>query len=629
MVGVLPDLAGVGRSFSYRLPPAWADQVTVGTRVRVPLHGRRVAGWVVELDPAVPEGVEPKEVTHNSGMGPPPELVELARWAAWRWAGPLSSFLATASPQRVVRQLPPPPAPGPAGPFGPGQPEGHGSAERRAIEAAVAAALASPGAPVLARFPPLADLVTLAGTWCRGLWEAAGAAVAGGAPVGTVLVLVPGIEVAERLCRALERGGILVARAGTEWDKAAAGWPVVVGSRSAAWSPPGRLAGALVIDAHDQAYREERAPTSVAWEVVARRCARDGAPCLLVSPTPTAELADRFTPWVPPRPVERGGWPPLEVVDRRGADPRTGLLSDTLVRRCLQVLEEHPGTSVSGQWRPVVCVLNRRGRSRLLACGACRELVRCHRCGGSMHQVGPGAAAATLRCRRCGAQRPPLCAECGSTRLANLVPGVSRVREELAALVRCPVAEVAGPPTGPVPQVPVVVGTEAVLHRVRRAALVAFLDFDQHLLAPAYTAAEAAVALLVRAARMVQASPRTEGFPRVLVQTRLADHEVLSAARRGDPGALAQGELEVRRALELPPAAAWALVSGPAAHQAAANVEATVARTGLGAKGVDVVALEGDRWLVRAPGHRLLCDALAATERPRGRLRIEVDPLAL
>ena len=71
------------------------------------------------------------------------------------------------------------------------------------------------------------------------------------------------------------------------------------------------------------------------------------------------------------------------------------------------------------------------------------------------------------------------------------------------------------------------VGTEAVLHRVTEADAVAFLDFDQELLAPRYRAVEEALALLARAARLV--GGRRPGA-RVLVQTRVPNHEVLDAA---------------------------------------------------------------------------------------------------
>jgi primosomal protein N' (replication factor Y) len=43
--------------------------------------------------------------------------------------------------------------------------------------------------------------------------------------------------------------------------------------------------------------------------------------------------------------------------------------------------------------------------------------------------------------------------------------------------------------------------------------------------------------------------------------------------------------------------------------------------------GIELLGPRDDRWLLKAPDHRTLCDALAATPRPPGRLRVEVDPL--
>jgi len=62
-----------------------------------------------------------------------------------------------------------------------------------------------------------------------------------------------------------------------------------------------------------------------------------------------------------------------------------------------------------------------------------------------------------------------------------------------------------------------------------------------------------------------------------------------------------------------------AAVSGQAAAAFVAGLS--------GREGVEVLGPANDRWLLRAADHRTLCDALATTPRPPGRLRIEVDPL--
>src|SRR6185312_2502366 len=130
---------------------------------------------------------------------------------------------------------------------------------------------------------------------------------------------------------------------------------------------------------------------------------------------------------------------------------------------------------------------------------------------------------------RCGRERPLVCLHCHGGTFRAVRPGITRVRDDLAALL--PRTEVASVDTATdaVPDVPVLVGTEAVLHRVAGpVGLVAYLELDQELLAPRARAAEQALWLLVRGARLV------DDRGRLLLQTRLPDHEVVRAARRGD-----------------------------------------------------------------------------------------------
>ncbi len=253
-------------------------------------------------------------------------------------------------------------------------------------------------------------------------------------------MLVPSTGWAERLVARLVRRGVA---ATSDWAQARAGWPVVVGTRASAWAPVPRLAAAVVLDAHDAAYREESAPTYSAVEVLRERARRSAVPCLLVSPIPPVELtAGRDLPTVAlPLPEERAGWPALERVDRRGADPRTGMFSDEFVRLARSVLDD-PSASARG---PLVCVYNRTGGARLLACAHCGELAQCTRCGAA---VARPRDEEMLRCPRCGETRPVVCPHCGRLRMKTLRAGVSRLREELAALLGVEVGEVAGPPPG-------------------------------------------------------------------------------------------------------------------------------------------------------------------------------------
>jgi primosomal protein N' (replication factor Y) len=623
VVRVLPDVVGIDKEFDYLVPDG--IEVGVGDVVRIDLHGRRVGGWVVAVDVEPDPGVALRPLAKRSGHGPAPDLIELAGWAAWRWAGRRAHLLRTASPPGVVRSLRDgrttvDTAAGRAV-SGRGDSigaetiadgvEGADGAPRDAagghgwLEGALAAELA------VLRMPPGADRYPLV---------LAAAADAAGA--GQVLVLCPSADEARALGRRLRRDGIATAivasdgpgaAAAGEWAHAASGSAqAVVGARAAAWAPAPELARVVVLDEHDEGYQQEQAPTWHARDVVIERAARAGARCLLVSPCPSLEALAAVGDGLitVDRGTERAGWPRIEVIDQRDLDPSLGpLFSPSLVE-------------LVRSDRRVVCVLNRTGRARLLTCAACRTLARCEVCDAAVSQVEsatePGTEA--FGCPRCGAERPVICLHCHGAKFKHLRLGVSRAREELEVLAGRPVVEVtAAADTGDVDlaAAPLLIGTEAVLHRVARADAVAFLDFDQELLSTRYRAAEQAMSLLARAARLVMRGGGPDG--RLLVQTRSPDHQVLVAARASDPGRLAESERQLRPVFAMPPAVAMAIVSGEAGP---AFMDALGRPSDLRIDG----PLDG-AWRLRALDHEILCDHLADVARPPGRLRIEVDPL--
>lgn len=571
VVRVLPDEPAIAKTFDYLVPDSFGDQVRVGDRVRIALAGRRVGGWIVALDVDPPAGVTLRPLAKWSGRGPGPELIEMAEWAAWRWAGRPATFLRTASPERVVRGLPN------ARPRRPPS----GAASAGALDHTLTAALSQPRS--LLRLPPSVDPSVVA---------------VAAAARGNALVLCPTAALARTVATGLRTAGVPVAQHPRDWALGAAG-ATVVGTRAAAWAPVGDLAAVVVIDEHDEAHQQEQAPTWHARDVAAERARRAGVPCVLTSPCPSLEALDWGELHTLSRSAERGGWPVVDVVDMRREDPHTGLLPGPLVR----LLRSD---------RRVLCLLNRTGRARLLACAACGELARCERCDAAVTQP----SADELACPRCDTVRPVVCAHCGAGRMKALRQGVTRVRDEIEALVGEPVDEVSGAATGgDAPTTRVVVGTEALLHQVRQADVVAFLDADQELLAPRYRAAEQALGLFARAARLVGDKA---GGGRVVVQTFVPRHEAVQAALHADPARAAAAERERREMLRFPPVTAMAEVSGAAAP---AFID------GLGAPlGVEVLGPSDDRWLLRAVDHRTLCDALAAAERPAGRLRVAVDP---
>ena len=205
--------------------------------------------------------------------------------------------------------------------------------------------------------------------------------------------------------------------------------------------------------------------------------------------------------------------------------------------------------------------------------------------------------------------------------MKNLRAGVSRVREELEALAREPVAELTADVdlgaggTG----TRIVVGTEAALHQLDAADVVAFLDLDQELLAPRYRAAEEAFG---------PAGPGRPPGRRARRRRSAAAPDPPAPATRScrrrciaDPARVAAAEADRRRELAYPPATAMAVVSGPSAP---AWVEAfgsppasrcSARPTVGGCCGPPTTTPSAPPW--------------PRSTRPPGRLRLEVDPLRL
>lgn len=626
---VVTDVAGIDKEFDYLVPPAMEGVLGIGDQVRLQLGPRRVGGWVLALEavtsaPATSKSGTSESVTSESvtsapvtresatsararsgsgaqpgarilrpvakrrGIGPDAAMVDLAGWAAWRWAARRATFLSAASAEHAITRLPRPATRPPAPP------------SRLPIDGP----LPAEGGVHLFRIPPASDPTPI---------------VAGAAQAGPTLVVIPTHARAEVLAGRLRRAGADVALLPGDWEQARAGAGVVVGARAAAWGPCPGLAAAVVIDGHDETLTEEGAPTWSAVSVTAERARRAGVPCLVVSSCPTPELLSLGALHTPDRVAERRGWATVEVIDRRGDDPRLGLYSTRLVNLIRAAGEAGPpGADAVPAGARVACVLNRTGRLRLLACASCGELVRCEQCASAMSSPEPGV----LLCRY-GHRRPTVCACCTSSRLRSLRIGVSRAREDLETLSGQPVGEVTGS-TKVLPDAAVLVGTEALLHRLdptSGVAAVAFVDFDQELLAPRMRAADEALALIAHASRIVRGSAG-----RVLVQTRLPEHPVLQAASAADPALSSDAQIPVRKALGLPPFSSLAIVRGEAASAFSESIRVSAS----GEPDVRVDGPDGDRWMIRAADHRRLCDVLASAGRPpMGTLRVAVDPARL
>lgn len=561
-VRVITEVAAVDRPFDYLLSEA-TDRVGPGDRVRVDFHGRSVRAWVVE---DVPASEDLKTVKKWLGFGPPASELALLRWASERWYSTWSRFLLAASPPRVITSLPAAPSAAPLV-----------QAPLHRFE------------PGVVQLAPTTDPLALV----LGAYE-----VTRQRP-GSLVVLVPTEAWATRLRGRLEQRGCAVASGEDQWDRMRAGWPVVVGARGAALAPVPVVSGAVIIDADDESYRSSASPT---WESVAmlrERCRRDDAPLWCTSMIPSPALLDRGDYQRDQNLI--GGWPRVDVVDRRQSDPHEGVLSEPALRAAHQALAGEEAVAV-------VVILQRLGTGRLLACAACGELARCAQCQQAEEEVGDQVACAAHH-----EARARFCRHCGSTNLRRLRSGVTTLARDVAAQLGRPVSEVTASWDPGAGLERVVVGTEATWQRVRRSGVVIFADYDQYLLAPRESARRSAVNAVGKAGRLV--GSRREGRAGVIVQTRRGDDAVVAALREASFEALIEEDVATAQLLGLAPYGASAEVTGEGAQS---FVE------GLASEFVTVLSAPAG-FVVRAKDAATLSAALREAPRPAAKFRVAVN----
>jgi primosomal protein N' (replication factor Y) len=419
-----------------------------------------------------------------------------------------------------------------------------------------------------------------------------------------MIVVTPSVRRSRSAHGALRRQGVACALIDEDWDRCRS--VTAIGQRSAVFAPLGDVRLVVVVDEHDERLTAEGSPTWNAREVAIERARRAGVPCVLISATPSVDAVHFGGLHRPPRGPERAGWPLIEVIDTAEIDPRERQFPAALIR------------SLRGADR-VAVIAERLGQARIAVCTGCRMTANCERCGAALNRPEPGS----FRCTRCDLERPVICAACGRTRFKNLLLGAQRIAEELPAALGEPVGLVTARHRGDLPAERVLVGTEALLHRLTRAEVVAFVDFDSMLLAPRYRAHERLLGSMAHAARLVGAassaprSPEPSPRGRLVVCTRNGGHPLVAALAARRPVDVIDSESQVRRTLRLPPFGSLARIGGPAGAAFIASIPEDAP--------VEVRA-HREEWLVRAEDRARLLSALGPLDRPSGRLRLQVDP---
>jgi primosomal protein N' (replication factor Y) (superfamily II helicase) len=546
--------------FDYLLPPEMSA-VGVGSVVRVPFGRRRALGVVVGLaetsELPLERLAEPLEALE---AGVPAELVRLALWVAREYCSTPSRGLRLVLPADpgVRKRRSRPRVEHPEIGVSASAPPALLPEQERAVERVVAALDGEAGAE---------RRLLLHGVTGSGKTEVYLAAVEAALARGRgAIVLVPEIGLApQAVARFQARLGDRIAvlhsaltqgQRYDEWRRLRDGEAsVCVGPRSAVFAPVAEL-GLIVIDEeHDPSYKQEGDPCYDARTVARQRAAECGATLLAGTATPRPESWLELPRLELPRRVDGRPMPPVEVLDMRGADPRSGPLHPD----SWAALEE-----VRRAGAKAIVMVNRRGFAPWLTCRSCGRHWGCPNCDVSLI-VHRGAG--RLVCHHCAHAEPlpRACPDCDSTTLSRAGAGTEQVEGLLAErLAPMPVfrldSDVAAgrgaharilaafdaAPSG------VLVGTQMVAkgHDFPQVTLSAILDADATLRFPDFRAGERTFAMV---AQLAGRSGRGEAGGRVIVQTLAPQAASIAAAARHDSAGFLAGEVERRRLLRYPP----------------------------------------------------------------------------
>jgi primosomal protein N' (replication factor Y) (superfamily II helicase) len=220
--------------------------------------------------------------------------------------------------------------------------------------------------------------------------------------------------------------------------------PIVVGPRSALFSPMPDIGLIVMDEEHDPAYKQAQVPRYHARDVARIIARQHRATLLLGSATPDVgtyqrsidgeierlELPERIGPDVHVAGNGHGppalGLPEVEVVDMREElrQENTGIFSRALIDRMRHTLDHQ---------EQVILFLNRRGAATFIQCRSCGHVVECPRCDIPL-VYHPDRRRAL--CHRCGyrEQTPTRCSECGLVTISYYGSGTQRVEREARRL---------------------------------------------------------------------------------------------------------------------------------------------------------------------------------------------------
>ncbi|MDH5700282.1 MAG: primosomal protein N', partial [Nitrospirota bacterium] len=381
------------------------------------------------------------------------------------------------------------------------------------------------------------------------------------------LILAPEVQQAEILAEQLRllgnnqvevyHGHLSTMVRAARWERIQQGdVQVVVGTRSALFLPVQNLGLIWINQEEDPSYKDEHLPYFHAREVARMRGECEQALVVYGSTRPSLELYGRFTEQIRES-LERSSQqvPQVEMIDLRSL-PYGTILSPVLLTRMTWALD---------QGEQVILLLNRKGFSSALMCRDCGKAPMCTTCGVPLKLY---QRPSRLVCSYCeGIQpTPETCPTCQGTVFRFSGTGTQRLEEEVVRLfptvsvarfdrenVKTTEAADAMLRQFRLRDIRVLIGTEFFIHQSHppTAPVIGFPQADLGLHIPDFRSAERTFQMLSKALTLAR-NGQEPG--KVILQTRIPDHHVLTAIGQQRPGMFYDQELELREALGYPPA---------------------------------------------------------------------------
>ena len=390
------------------------------------------------------------------------------------------------------------------------------------------------------------------------------------------LLLVPEIGLTPQLLQRLKQrfnNRVLALHSGlTEhqrlnaWQQAGLGQAdIIIGTRSALFTPIPDLGLIIIDEEHDQAYKQQEGFRYHGRDLAIKRAADAKIPILLGSATPSLEsLANvargRFSQWLLTQRAGKASSQSYEVIDLRNQPQQAGISEQLQAMVHIQLDLGHQ----------VLLMLNRRGFAPSLQCQACGATAQCPACDASMtlHRRPP-----RLHCHHCEHQQPVHlnCPQCQSYQLKPLGQGTERTEEQLNTLFpNTPVHRIDRDTTRKkgsleamleqvhLGQPCLLVGTQMLAkgHHFPNVTLAAILDADASLFSSDFRGPEKLAQLLVQTAGR---AGRAQIPGTAVIQTYQADHPTINILVNKGYNAFAQQELTSRQRSGLPPTGHMAL----------------------------------------------------------------------